>query len=346
LAKAAVAEEIRIAAFTLDHLIEQWARIGLKDRGASHRSEAPRALRTSFAGFLTRPAIELDKATAQKRIDALAIAHPSMARRTRDYGRAVFNWGLRRGLVAANPFAGVVIEARERSRDRALTDEELGEAWRAAASLRFPYGPFFSLLILTLQRRGEVAGMRWSELAPDFSAWTIPAVRTKNRKAHIVHLAAAARDILRAIPRLKGQPFVFPARPPRGRATAPDAGGAKAGGPRPISGFSDARDQLIKAILLERAKSVGKKTGASRDPPDWRVHDFRRTGVTALARLGYAPHVADRLLNHVQGTIRGVAAVYQRHDFMRERVAALDGWANHVMAVSGSNGGGMVETPP
>jgi hypothetical protein len=49
--------------------------------------------------------------------------------------------------------------------------------------------------------------------------------------------------------------------------------------------------------------------------------------------LGISPHVADRLLNHVQGTIRGVAAVYQRHEFLAERQAALRIWTDHVLAV-------------
>ena len=61
--------------------------------------------------------------------------------------------------------------------------------------------------------------------------------------------------------------------------------------------------------------------------PPWRFHDFRRTGVTRLADLGFPPHVADRLLNHVQGTISGVAAVYQRGEFLAQRKSALEAWA-------------------
>ena len=47
-----------------------------------------------------------------------------------------------------------------------------------------------------------------------------------------------------------------------------------------------------------------------------------------MARLGVAPHVADKVLNHQTGTISGVAAVYQRHEFMsraQRRLGAL-GW--------------------
>src|SRR5262249_51088942 len=67
----------------------------------------------------------------------------------------------------------------------------------------------------------------------------------------------------------------------------------------------------------------------------WRLHDLRRTCVSGMARLGTAPHVADKILNHQAGTISGVAAVYQRHEFLAERRAALDQWGAHVGQVLG-----------
>jgi hypothetical protein len=67
---------------------------------------------------------------------------------------------------------------------------------------------------------------------------------------------------------------------------------------------------------------------------NWRLHDLRRTCVSGMARLGVAPHVADKILNHQAGTISGVAAVYQRHDFLSERRDALERWAAHVILIS------------
>jgi hypothetical protein len=67
---------------------------------------------------------------------------------------------------------------------------------------------------------------------------------------------------------------------------------------------------------------------------DWTLHDLRRTVVSGMARLGVAPHVADKILNHQSGTISGVAAVYQRHEFLRERERALQLWGDHVQSVS------------
>jgi integrase len=85
-------------------------------------------------------------------------------------------------------------------------------------------------------------------------------------------------------------------------------------GQKPFQGYSKAKARL------DRLAGVS----------DWTLHDLRRTVVSGMARLGVAPHVADKVLNHQSGTISGVAAVYQRHEFLAERKEALDRWANHL----------------
>jgi integrase len=85
-------------------------------------------------------------------------------------------------------------------------------------------------------------------------------------------------------------------------------------GAKPFQSFSSAKRELDKISGL---------TG-------WRLHDLRRTCVSGMARLGVPPHVADKVLNHQTGTISGVAAVYQRHEFLAERKDALDRWGVHV----------------
>ena len=73
-------------------------------------------------------------------------------------------------------------------------------------------------------------------------------------------------------------------------------------------------------------KRLDRASGVS----GWTLHDLRRTVVSGMARLGVAPHVADKILNHQSGTISGVAAVYQRHEFFSERKEALCRWGQHV----------------
>jgi integrase len=308
-------------AFTLTALIDSWEAIGLREASATHRKEAPRALRRALTPLLARSAHAVDAGEAQKQIDLLAAGKPVMARRTRDYARAAFNWAVKRRLVATNPFATVVVEAKERSRDRRLSDLELAAAWQAAGALHYPFGPFLRMLILTLQRRGEVAAMRWEELDADLATWTIPRERAKNRKEHVVHLAEPARAILRALRQQAASPLVF-----------------TTDGVTPIAGFSRAKVQLARTAA--RQKRAASDTLPESDESDeiqlgWRLHDLRRTGVSVMAQLGFAPHIADRILNHVQGSIRGVAAVYQRHEFLAEREAALKAWADYVLTAAG-----------
>jgi integrase len=166
---------------------------------------------------------------------------------------------------------------------------------RAARQVDGPYAGIVELLALTGQRREEVAQVTWDELDLASQSWTLPASRTKNGKPHIVHLSKEAIAVLMRRPRL-GK-FVF------------SLSGTKA-----FQGFSAAKRELDQ---------LSQVTG-------WRLHDLRRTCVSGMARVGVAPHVADKVLNHQSGTISGVAAVYQRHEFLVERKDALERWGTHV----------------
>ena len=93
------------------------------------------------------------------------------------------------------------------------------------------------------------------------------------------------------------------------------------------------------AIVKTRAETAAKAKGKPELLAEWRTHDLRRSGVSTLARLGFDSIVADKILAHQPVKLRGVARVYQRHDFARERAAALDAWAAHVI---GSDKGNVV----
>jgi len=287
-------------------LISAWAKLYLAGKRVRYAAEAERALRVAFAGQLARPASALTHATVTAVLDKLASdGKAPIAGRTMAYGRACYGWAVKRRRLALNPFAGLpTIQGANPSRDRVLTDAEVGAVWRAAGTMGLPFGPLVRLLLLTAQRRDEVAALRWSELSADRSTWTLPASRAKNGKAHTVHLSEPAREILASIPRISGQDLVFSVT----GTTSP-------------SGFSKAKLSLDTAMASE--------VPAGRE--GWRFHDFRRTAITWLASAGFPPHVADRLLNHVGGSIQGVAAVYQRSEFLAERKAALAAWGAHVL---------------
>lgn len=108
-------------------------------------------------------------------------------------------------------------------------------------------------------------------------------------------------------------------------------------GERPIASFSKPKVRLDEAIVEERARIAAERGLPAAPLVPWRLHDLRRTGVTVLARLGVRWEVADKLLNHVQGRIHGVAAIYQRYEFLPEREAALTAWMQHVLSASGKS---------
>ena len=209
--------------------------------------------------------------------------------------KTFLRWCVGRAVLDQSPAEGIPLPTKEAARDRVLNDQELAQVILAARQMDGPYGGIVELLALTGQRREEVAQMRWDELDLPRRTWTLPKSRTKNGKEHVVHLSAQSMRVLMRADR-RGQ-FVFSTL-----------------GNKPFDGFSKSTRQL------DQLSGV----------PGWRLHDLRRTCVSGIARLGVAPHVADKILNHQTGAISGVAAVYQRHDFLSERRQALDVWGAHV----------------
>lgn len=328
-------------ALTFEALIEEWKMLHLAHRRPRYAAEAERAIRLGLADLLKHPAARISRAAAVNALDKIVKAgKPVTAGRTMAYARACFAWGKRRGKVPENPFAELPIAAGTTERERALSNTEIAEVWAATDTLAYPFGPFYKLMILTLQRREEVAGMRWSEIDLDKRVWTLPGARMKNGKPHIVHLADAACTVLRSIPRVERCDLVFSTTTYRLKANGEEKGvpkGKRKAEPTAISGFSQGKRYLDAAIGNLRAEAAAKVGQNPKPMTPWRVHDLRRTGVTILATLGFDSIVVDKLLAHQPGKLRGVAGVYQRHDFARERAAALDAWATQVTGTAVGN---------
>jgi integrase len=228
--------------------------------------------------------------------------------------KTFFSWCADHDLITGDPTAGVRKPGSENARDRVLTDDEIRAFWAATGSLDAkrrdapPFGTLFRLLLLTAQRKSEVTGMRWSEIRED--VWHIPGSRTKNGKPHFVHLSDMACEVLNALPRIEGRDLIF-----------------SGNGVSVTSGFGRAKLRLDKLMV----EALRDEAGSDQiELPPFVIHDLRRTATTGMARLGIAPHVADRVLNHTAGTIRGVAAVYNRFEYLPERKAALDAWGRFV----------------
>jgi integrase len=333
---AAAAERARRTRnrLTLRVLIDDWNRLHLAGRRPSYATEAVRALHCAFADRLDDAAEDLDRAGAVRALDALARRrrrHESgrvgatrgaaMTGRTAAYGRAAFAWAVKRSMVPVNPFNDLPVAKNIAKRERVLSDQEIAEIWRAAGEATSPYGNILRLLILTGQRRGEVAGMTSDEISADLATWTLPGARTKNGATHTVPLSVPARELLRVmLPDDKG-------RPASGGLVFPGAVGTA------FAGWSKAKRALDKAIAEARAKGTGPPNAALAVLAPWSVHDLRRTVATGLQRLSVRLEVTEAVLNHISGSRGGIAGVYQRHDWATEKRAALDAWAAHLRSV-------------
>jgi integrase len=212
-----------------------------------------------------------------------------------------FGWLIRQGIKLPEGNVVAYTDTREeRSRDRVLSDTELKAIW--AACLDDHHGAVIKLLMLTAQRRDEIAGLRWDELHDD--QIVLPAERTKNNRSHLVPLSEPAKAILSKFTRTNRK-HVF------GRD---DTG---------YQGVPKAQPKLVARIAAAHGKAL----------PRWTPHDLRRTAATRMAELGVQPHVIEAVLNHVSGHKSGVAGIYNRATYDKEKREALNLWAAHLMAV-------------
>jgi integrase len=224
---------------------------------------------------------------------------PVAANRTLAAVRKLFNWAVARDLIAMSPCAGVKRPAPEQPRDRVLSDNELRRVWHAADQVGGPFGSMVKLLILTGQRRTEVAQMTWDELDLEAKVWKLRRERTKNGIPHEVPLPKQVLAVIESAPRIVGSPYILTTN---GRAAACD--------------YNNNTRRLRALLPL--------------DMPHWQLHDLRRTVASGMARLGVNLPVIEKCLNHISGSFGGIVSVYQRHDFADEKRAALDAWGAHV----------------
>jgi integrase len=244
---------------------------------------------------------------------------PALARLMHATLRKLFKWAVDRGDIERSPLEGATAPPRVEARDRVLTDDELALTWKAAGTLGHPFAGFYRLLIVTGQRREEVAGLDWRELDRDSALWTLPGERAKNGETHLIPFGEEAVALLDGV-----------------------AGGAKwpvrgllftTTGRTPISGFAKGKTRLDQAMSKLAADDASKCAEPPHPTPPWRIHDIRRTVATGLQRLGVRFEVTEAVLNHVSGSRAGIAGVYQRHDWKDEKRAALAAWAEHVRSL-------------
>jgi integrase len=190
-----------------------------------------------------------------------------------------------------------MVAPQSTSRNRVLTDGELKAVWKATELMDGHFGPIVKLLILTGQRRSEIAGLQTSWVQNN--TITLPSGGKKHAREHTFPIGPLSASIITLRTRTA---LLFPAR---GNDTSPFNGWSKS-----------------KATL-------DALTGIA----DWILHDLRRTFATRLAEMGVAPHVIERLLNHVTGSLSPIALVYNKAKYLEEMREAMKAWEVHVAGI-------------
>jgi integrase len=216
----------------------------------------------------------------------------------------LFKWLYQRDRVPVNimdkiekPFDG------EKPKERTWSDSELKQIWKAADQLDPQEAAYLRLLLLLGQRRNEIAGMRWDEFDLEAATWSLSADRAKGKRVHTFPLPTEAVQLLEALPRVYGNPFVFPGR------------GTTDGEPCPMTIGSKLQHRVQQASGVD----------------DFTFHDARRSFRTGLDRLHILPHITDECLNHAR---RGVGdRHYSQYHYLDEQRSAFDAWANFIMSL-------------
>lgn len=263
-----------------------------------------------------RPVNEITRADIVKVMDQYS-DRPARRKEIHSLLRKLFNWATDRQDIEFSPLAGMKAPKAVPSRRRVLSDDEIVALWKATENAGWPWGPYVRMLILTMQRRQEVAEMDWSEIDLESRRWTLPAERAKNDEEHVIPLTSLALKELQLLgPKRKGLVFTTT-------------------GTTPVSGFYKARSALHEDMITF-LKAKQNEAGGDPDEvvvPNWRLHDIRRTGATHLQSLGVPVEVTESVLNHISGTRAGVAGIYNRYKYDAEKRAALKAWDAKLQAL-------------
>jgi integrase len=257
--------------------------------------ETERVLEREFVNrFRDKDIRDVDRTDVLRILDAAVGRGANIqANRIHSMIRKMFNWFIERGIIEKSPIVGLSRPSKEVTRDRVLDDDEISRLLAACEAEPYPFGPYILMLLSTAQRRSEVANMRWSQIDIENQTWTIPSELSKNGKPHVVPLNSVALTVIESMPRFAMCGLIFSTT-----------------GKTSISGMS----KMLRRIQLASNTS------------NWRLHDLRRTAASRMAQNRVAPHVIEKVLNHMTGTIAGVAAVYNRYGYDDEKRQALNLW--------------------
>jgi integrase len=241
----------------------------------------------------------------------------AQARRVLAHAKRLFRWAAApgRSRLAVNPTFALSakkdLDIYIMPRQVALSHDQLRLIWNTAKSLGEPFGPFFQMLLLSGQRRSEVAEMTWGELDLDRElVWNIPAERMKAKRPHEIPLIPEMARLLTDLRAHRGRgDYVF----------------STSLGDRPISGFSKVKGRLDK--MIDEMRGDAEKTRL----PAWTIHDIRRAVRTGLSAIPRVPHdIRELVIAHVPPAL---VQTYDLHAYRDEKRQALTLWSERLARI-------------
>ena len=198
-------KEVSAKSHVFEDVVKEFVRLHCERRNRKRtRQETERILRTNFVSCWKRRDVrDIGRNDVLDVLDSIVErGSPIGANNALSAIRKCFSWCFERGLVEISPCTGVTRPSKPKARDRVLSDEELRSIWQASDVIGYPFGTMVQLLMLTAQRRNEVATMRWQDIDLSSGVWTIPAELTKNGKPHLVPFSALALARLASLSQL------------------------------------------------------------------------------------------------------------------------------------------------
>lgn len=267
-----------------------------------------------IGGMLAR---EVTGADIVRLVEKVAVRSQSVARRVFEILSVLFAHGVAKHVVTANPCAGIkvsaIIGARQPKRERIkLTQDELAMLLAKLPEIGQQNALAVRIILATCVRKGELIRARWEHLDSTAGRWTIPPENSKTGKGFDIPLPPQVIAWFQELrPMAGGSTYILPARARR-----------RGERDRPIC------DNTLNAAL--------DRLGMDRD---FTPHDLRSTARSYLAELGVSVVVAERCLNHSLG---GLVGVYDQHDYIEERRAALEAWAALLVELEHGGAGKVV----
>jgi integrase len=283
---------------TFSYLAAEYIEKYAKEKKRSWREDQRVITRDLLPVWAERKAQDLQRKDVINLLDRIVARGARIqANRTLALIRKMYNWGIGRDLVEANPCTQIQAPGKEVQRDRVLSEAEIRAVWIAFEAQSPLISAMFKLRLVTAQRGGEVCSMAWADIDLESRWWRIPAERAKNGLAHRVPLSGLAISILEPLhERHSKSEWVFPS-------------------------------PVRRAGYIANVQKAAERIRSAADIDDFVPHDLRRTAASYMTSLGVSRLVVSNILNHVEP---GVTRVYDRYSYEKEKLGALEIWSEHL----------------